>query len=64
MKGVKHYLKDGTEHKGATHKHKDGKLMTGAAMSKSSKTLVHYKDLGKTAKARTDGKSKKSKKPK
>jgi len=62
MKGVKHYKKDGTEHKGATHKMPDGSLHTGKAHSKTSVKLMHYKDLGKTAKAKVDGKSKKSKK--
>ena len=49
MKGVKHYLRDGTEWTGKTHKHGEGKLMTGAKMSKSSKKLFHAKDLSKTA---------------
>jgi len=62
MKGVKHYLRNGTLHTGKTHKHPDGTLMTGARMSKSSKNLYHYKDLSKTAKAKADGTSKKSKK--
>ena len=54
MKGVKHYLRDGTCYKGKTHKHPDGTLMTGAAMSKTAKKLYHYKDLNKTAKAKAD----------
>ena len=62
MKGVNHYLKDGTLYKGKTHKHPDGSLMTGAIMSKTSKKLVHYKDLSKAARAKTNGKVKKSKK--
>jgi hypothetical protein len=49
-KGVKHYFKDGTTHKGAYHKHPDGKLMTGKTMSKSSKVIYHYKDLSDKAK--------------
>jgi len=52
MKGVKHYLRDGTEWTGKTHKHGEGKLMTGAKMSKSSKKLFHAKDLSKTAQAK------------
>ena len=36
--------------------------MTGASMSKTSKKLFHYKDLNKTAKAKTSDKVKKSKK--
>jgi len=47
---VKHYLKDGTEHKSkAMHKHPDGTLMTGKAMSKSAKKLFHYGKLSSTA---------------
>lgn len=62
MKGVKHFLKDGTHYKGKTHKHPDGTLMTGASMSKNSKKLVHLKDLSKTSRAKTNGTIKKSKK--
>jgi len=55
---VKHYLRDGTLHTGGMHKHADGTVMTGAKMSKSSKTLVHYGDLSARAKkkARTQWK--------
>tara|TARA_R110001606_G_scaffold103736_1_gene226808 strand:+ start:436 stop:618 length:183 start_codon:yes stop_codon:yes gene_type:complete len=49
-KGVKHYFKDGTEHKGGMHKHPDGTLMTGKVMSKTAKKLHHYKDLSIKAK--------------
>ena len=35
--GVKHYFKDGKEHKGSMHKHPDGTLMTGKSMSNASK---------------------------
>ena len=62
MKGVKHYKKDGTEHKGGTHKMPDGSLHTGKAHIKTSVKLSHYKDLSKTAKAKADGIDKKSKK--
>jgi len=62
MKGVKHYKKDGTEHKGGTHKMPDGSLHTGKGHGKTSVKLFHYKDLSKTAKAKTNGKVKKSKK--
>ena len=44
MKGVKHYLKNGTEHKGAMHK-SNGIPMTGAKHTKSSKDLFHKKEL-------------------
>ena len=46
MKGVKHYLPNGTEFKGATHKMASG-LFTGKEHSKSSKKLVHAKDVKK-----------------
>ena len=62
MKGVKHYKKDGIEHKGGTHKMPDGSLHTGKTHSKTSVKLFHYKDLNKKAKAKVDGTSKKSKK--
>ena len=45
MKGVKHYTKDGKEHKGSTHKMSDGTLHTNKAHTKTSKKLVHFKDL-------------------
>ena len=54
MKGVKHYLRDGTEWKGKTHKHPDGKVMTGAKMTKASKPLFHLKDLYDPLKGKTD----------
>jgi len=37
MKGVKHYTKDGKEHKGSSHKMKDGTLHTNKAHTKTSK---------------------------
>jgi hypothetical protein len=49
-KGVTHYLKNGTLHKGGTHKHPDGKVMTGKRMTKQSKNLYHYGSLSKAAK--------------
>ena len=45
-KGVKHYLKDGTEWKGPTHT-TNGITMTGAKHTKNSKKLFHKKDLSK-----------------
>ena len=50
--GVKHYFKDGKEHKGGMHKHPDGTLMTGKAMSNTSKKLYHYGDLSNKAKVK------------
>ena len=43
--GVKHYFKDGTEYKGATHKDAKGQLMSGKTHTASSKFLTHT--LGK-----------------
>jgi hypothetical protein len=42
MKGVKHYKRDGTEHKGSSHKMANGTLHTNK--------LFHFKDLSKKAK--------------
>lgn len=39
--GVKHYFKDGTEYKGATHKDDKGRLMSGKTHTASSKFLTH-----------------------
>lgn len=39
-KSVKHYLANGKEHKGATHK-MNGQVHTGATHSASSKVLKH-----------------------
>jgi hypothetical protein len=50
--GVKHYFKDGKEHKGGMHKHPDGTLMTGKAMSNTSKKLYHYGDISNKAKVK------------
>lgn len=55
MKGVKHYLRDGTEWKGKTHKHPDGKVMTGAKMTKASKPVFHLKELSKAAQKKAKG---------
>jgi hypothetical protein len=40
----------------------EGRKPTGKTHSKTTVKLFHYKDLSKTAKAKVDGKSKKSKK--
>tara|TARA_Y100001937_G_scaffold59111_1_gene81156 strand:+ start:1348 stop:1734 length:387 start_codon:yes stop_codon:yes gene_type:complete len=49
-KGVKHYLRNGTEWTGSTHKMSDGTLHTGKTHTKNSKKLFHFKDLSETAK--------------
>lgn len=48
--GVKHYFKNGKEHKGKTHKDAKGRVMSGAKHTASSKFLVHKNDLSATAK--------------
>ena len=50
MKGVKHFLRNGTEFKGGTHKMKDGTLHSGKTHTKASKPLFHMKELSATAK--------------
>ena len=47
--GMKHYFKNGKEYKGKTHK-SNGKLMSGAKHTASSKNLLHFKELSATAK--------------
>jgi hypothetical protein len=42
-KGVKHYYKDGTEHKGAMHKDAKGRLMSGAKHTKVVSTYFTLK---------------------
>jgi len=47
MKGVLHYKKNGTIHKGKTHK-MQGEVHTGASHSAKSVKLFHLKELSKT----------------
>ena len=47
--GVKHYFRDGKEHKGQMHK-TGGRLFSAKAGSKSRTRLYHYGDLSKSAK--------------
>ncbi len=51
-KGVKHYFRDGTEHKGGMHRMPNGKLHSGKTHTKSSKPLFHMNELSKTAQAK------------
>jgi len=53
MKGVKHYFKNGIEHKGGTHKMGNGKLYSNVKHTSTSKPLFHYKELSETAKKKT-----------
>jgi len=55
MKGVKHYLRNGKEWKGNSHKMANGTLHTGKTHTASSKKLVHFSDLSKTAKQKAKG---------
>ncbi len=49
-KGVPHYFKDGTEHKGGMHKMPNGQMHSGKAHTKTSKPVVHLSKLSKAAK--------------
>jgi len=52
MKGVNHYKKDGSLHKGGKHKMPDGSLHSGVKHGKTSVKLFHYKELSKKAKVK------------
>ena len=52
MKGVKHYKRDGSLHKGTSHKMANGTPHTNKPHTKTSVKLFHFKDLSKTAKAK------------
>ena len=54
-KGVQHYYKDGRKFNGTTHKMSNGALHTGKTHTKSSKVVVHLKDLSKKAKEKAGG---------
>ena len=56
MKGVKHYKRDGTLHKGGFHKMPNGDLHSGKTHGKTSVKLFHFKDLSKKAKLKAKGK--------
>ena len=47
---TKHYFKTGKEFKGAVHKMPNGSIHTGKTHSKTSKPVVHFKDLSARAK--------------
>jgi|TARA_R110000796_G_scaffold31019_2_gene82570 hypothetical protein len=55
MKGVKHYKRDGTLHKGGSHKMPNGALHTNKTHTKTSVKLFHFKDLSKKAKVKAKG---------
>ena len=54
-KGMKHYFRDGTEHKGGTHKMPNGQLHSGKTHGKNSKRLYHFSELSKTAQKKARG---------
>ena len=56
MKGVPHYKRDGTVHKGSSHKMPNGQLHTNKTHTKTSVRLFHFKDLSKKAKLKAKGK--------
>ena len=47
---TKHYFKTGKEFKGNVHKMPNGQIHTGKTHSKTSKQVVHFKDLSARAK--------------
>jgi len=56
MIGVPHYKRDGTVHKGSSHKMPNGQLHTNKTHTKTSVRLFHFKDLSKTAQKKAKGK--------
>jgi len=49
-KGTKHYFKTGKEFTGNVHKMPNGQIHTGKTHGKTSKPVVHFKDLSARAK--------------
>jgi hypothetical protein len=49
-KGVAHYFRDGTRHRGGSHKMPNGELHSGARHTASSKRLFHFGQLSDAAK--------------
>lgn len=56
-KNMRHFFRDGTEHKGGTHKDAKGRLMSGARHTGSSKFLYHMAELSKTAQKKASAKT-------
>ena len=50
--GVKHYFKDGKQHKGQSHKMPGGSLHSGKTHGKTSQRLYHFGELSKSAKSK------------
>ncbi len=49
-KGVNHYKRDGSIHRGGTHKMPNGEVHSGARHSASSVPLMHFGQLSEAAK--------------
>jgi hypothetical protein len=49
-KGMSHFTKDGTPYYGEVHKMPDGSIHSGKTHTKTSKKVMHFKDLSTTAK--------------
>jgi hypothetical protein len=49
-KGMLHFTKTGNPYKGSVHKMPDGSIHTGKTHNKSSKPVVHFKNLSSNAK--------------
>ena len=47
---MKHYFRNGKEHKGSSHKMPNGKLHSGTTHGKTSKPLFHFGKLSTAAK--------------
>tara|TARA_Y100001972_G_C7658565_1_gene331871 strand:- start:2348 stop:2599 length:252 start_codon:yes stop_codon:yes gene_type:complete len=64
MKGVPHYLKDGTLYEGKSHKMPNGEVHTGESHNKDSQQLFHFDELSSKSKkkAKKEKGSKKDKK--
>jgi len=56
-KNMRHFFRDGTEHKGGTHKDAKGRLMSGTRHTASSKYLYHMNELSKTAQKKATAKT-------
>jgi|TARA_B110000977_G_scaffold125823_1_gene160997 hypothetical protein len=59
-KGVPHYFKDGTEHKGGMHKMPNGQMHSGKTHGKNSKRLFHLKELSATVKKKVMSRGRKT----
>lgn len=49
-KGVAHYFRDGTRHRGGSHKMPNGEVHSGARHTSNSKKLFHFSELSDRAK--------------